>query len=194
MFERYLPTLKLKQQQLQLTLRQLNTRRARVEDALQDAKEAIAPYKSVLNDIAGLDVLALSQPEKVKTSKINVAGVNVPEFDGVDFPEESYSLFSTPVWVDKALGDLRNISQHKSEAEVLSEQHEILDHELTKISQRVNLFEKVNIPECLEAIRVIRIKLGDEMTAAVGRAKIAKSKVTASERDIYPKEHAGSAK
>ena len=46
-----------------------------------------------------------------------------------------------------------------------------------RTTQRVNLFEKVKIPEAKEAIRIIRIKLGDEMTAAVGRAKIAKNKL-----------------
>ena len=53
----------------------------------------------------------------------------------------------------------------------------MLGRELTKIVQRVNLFEKVKIPEAKENIRRIRIQLGDEMTAAVGRAKIAKNKL-----------------
>ncbi|MCD4823228.1 MAG: hypothetical protein K8S55_01360 [Phycisphaerae bacterium] len=65
-----------------------------------------------------------------------------------------------------------------------------MQKELIKIIQRVNLFEKVKIPESLEAIRRIRIHLGDEMTAAVGRAKIAKGKITKSEATVYlPPEH-----
>ena len=63
----------------------------------------------------------------------------------------------------------------------------LLHRELTKIIQRVNLFEKVKIPEVRESIRVIRIHLGDEMTAAVGRAKIAKGKLdAASEAETSP--------
>ncbi len=55
----------------------------------------------------------------------------------------------------------------------------MLRRELTRIVQRVNLFEKIMIPDAREAIRRIRIKLGDEMTDAVGRSKIAKKKLAA---------------
>jgi V/A-type H+-transporting ATPase subunit D len=190
MFERYLPMLKLKQQQLQVAVRKLSVVREELAAALDQARRTFSPYSSVLGDVAGLDVRGLSTPENVRTSIMNVAGVNVPVFEGADFRAAAYSLFATPVWVDKAIEDLREIGRKEAEAEVLERQHEILDRELTKILQRVNLFEKVKIPECREAIRVIRIKLGDEMTSAVGRAKIAKSKLADSEREIHSKEHA----
>jgi V/A-type H+-transporting ATPase subunit D len=79
--------------------------------------------------------------------------------------------------VDRALADMREISKLEAQVEVLDEQFRLLDAELTKIIQRVNLFEKIMIPFAKDAIRKIRIKLGDEMTAAVGRAKIAKTKL-----------------
>jgi V/A-type H+-transporting ATPase subunit D len=80
--------------------------------------------------------------------------------------------------VDRALLDLREVHRREAELGILDEQHRLLDRELTKISQRVNLFEKVKIPEAKDIIRVIRIKLGDEMASAVGRSKIAKSKLS----------------
>jgi len=86
--------------------------------------------------------------------------------------------------------DIREINRRESEVKILDQQHDLLQRELTKISQRVNLFEKVKIPEAREAIRVIRIKLGDEMTAAVGRAKIAKSKIA--EAEMYGTDAHGS--
>ena len=101
----------------------------------------------------------------------------MPVFEEAIFPEAVYSLFGTPVWVDQALADLRERNARQAKLDVLTEQYNLLNSELTRIVQRVNLFEKVKIPEAQEAIRVIRIKLGDEMTAAVGRAKIAKSKL-----------------
>ena len=104
----------------------------------------------------------------------------MPAFEKAVFPEAKYSLFGTPAWVDRALEDLRDMSAHRAHLDVLDEEYSLLDHELTRIIQRVNLFEKVKIPESQNAIRVIRIKLGDEMTAAVGRAKIAKSKLAES--------------
>ena len=88
-----------------------------------------------------------------------------------------YSLFATPPWVDAALADLRDLNRKQAELDIIEEQYRLLGRELTKIIQRVNLFEKVKIPEVREAIRIIRIHLVDEMTAAVGRAKIAKEKL-----------------
>lgn len=177
-FERYLPTLKLKQQQLQMTLREVWAAERQVREALRAAQEAFSPYQGVLADRAGLNVRKLAEPEKVSTTTRNVAGVNVPAFESVTFPETSYSLFATPAWVDRTLADLRAIGRQKAEANVLAEQARLLHRELVRITQRVNLFEKVKIPEAREAIRIIRIRLGEEMTAAVGRAKIAKGKLT----------------
>ena len=96
--------------------------------------------------------------------------MNIPVFEEAVFAKPSYSLFGTPAWVDRALLDLRELNRQKAELAVLQKQYDLLNEELTRIIQRVNLFEKIKIPEARDAIRVIRIKLGDEMTAAVGRA------------------------
>jgi len=176
-FERYLPMLKLKQQQLQLTIRDVNRNRRRAEGQAAAAAKVVESYRAVLADVAGLNVTQLAECQEVRTSRLNVAGVNIPIFEEALFPEAVYSLFATPPWVDRALADVRTLNRHRAERKVLQEQFDLLNRELTKIIQRVNLFEKVKIPEAREVIRVIRIKLGDEMTAAVGRAKIAKNKI-----------------
>ena len=178
-FERYLPMLKLKQQQLQLTVQQLRRDCRAAQAAVTQAQQKFDSYRQVLTDVAGLNVRQLGQCEQVMTTQTNIAGVNIPVFQEAVFPEARYSLFSTPAWVDTALADLREISTRNAKMQVLQQQYDLLDRELTKIMQRVNLFEKVKIPEAQEAIRRIRIKLGDEMAAAVGRAKIAKAKITA---------------
>ncbi|MBM3131747.1 MAG: hypothetical protein FJZ95_01780, partial [Chloroflexi bacterium] len=95
--------------------------------------------------------------------------------------EARYSLFSTPAWVDVALGDMREITRCQARFTVIQQQYDLLQRELTKIIQRVNLFEKVKIPETRDNIRRIRIQLGDEMAAAVARAKIAKGKLSEEE-------------
>ena len=171
--------LKLKQQQLQLTVRQVQAASQAAEQRLQDAQRKLQPYRAVLTTTAGVNVEQLAEPSDVATTTDNIAGVRVPIFQSVTFPPASYSLFATPAWVDAALLDLRDISQRQVELEILNRQRELLLRELTKIIQRVNLFEKVMIPDAQEAIRVIRIRLGDEMTAGVGRAKIAKGKLDA---------------
>jgi len=180
-FERYLPMLKLKQQQLQLTIRQVTLAWRKATAALDQAKQAFDPYRIVLKDTAGVNVRELSAPAEVRTDTDNIAGVNIPIFVSVDFPTATYSLFATPPWVDRALADMRKITACRVECDILRRQRDLLQAELTKMIQRVNLFEKVKIPEAREAIRLIRIRLGDEMTAAVGRAKIAKAKLTSTE-------------
>jgi len=177
-FERYLPMLKLKQQQLQVTIRDVNKQRQEARDAVETAREKFDAYGEILVDIAGVDLQTLATPLDVETTWANVAGVRIPVFAGTEFPKPSYSLFATPAWVDRVLEDLREINRRQAEVDVFDEQYRILQKELTKIVQRVNLFEKVMIPNSREAIRIIRIALGDEMTAAVGRAKIAKGKLS----------------
>jgi len=183
-FERYLPMLKLKQQQLQMTIRDVNRRQREARQEVEAARGRIARYETVLGDVAGVDVRALARCREVRTSVTNVAGVNIPVFQDVAFAPTDYSLFGTSAWVDAALADLRDLNGRQARLEVLSRQQDLLRKELTKIVQRVNLFEKVKIPEAREAIRIIRIKLGDEMTAAVGRAKIAKGKISETERPV----------
>ena len=177
-FERYLPMLKLKQQQLQMTMQQIGRERKVALKAARKALEKFESYQSVLHDIAGVNIRELSRCQEIITSATNIAGVNIPVFEDAVFPDARYSLFATPAWVDRALADLREISRREARLEVLQKQHDLLQAELTKIVQRVNLFEKVKIPESKENIRRIRIQLGDEMTSAVGRAKIAKNKLT----------------
>ena len=176
-YQRFLPTLKLKQQQLQLTLRQVAAEQREAHEGYQAAEAVLTPYRAVLQDVAGVNIRELAEPAEVRTSSENIAGVTIPVLDGIDYPPADYSLFATPPWVDQALADSRTITLRWTAMTILDQREQLLQRELTKIIQRVNLFEKVKIPDSQEAIRRIRIRLGDEMTAAVGRAKIAKGKL-----------------
>lgn len=176
-FQRYLPMLKLKQQQLQITMQKIAVERRSAMQAIDNAEKKFNEYSPILHDIAGVNVRKLAEYEEVVTSSTNIAGVSIPVYEDALFPDVRYSLFSTPAWVDKALIDLREISKLRARLSIIQQQHNLLQQELTKIIQRVNLFEKVKIPNSKENIRRIRIRLGDEMTAAVGRAKIAKNKL-----------------
>jgi len=176
-FERYLPMLKLKQQQLQLTVREVIRQRQAARADVDAVESRLEPYRDVLKDTAGVNVARLSEVAELKTHEQNVAGVRVPAFDSVTFEQADYSLFATPPWVDRALADLRELSECRARLQVIQQQYEALNAALTKIIQRVNLFEKVLIPEAREAIRVILIRLGEEQTAGVARAKLAKAKL-----------------
>lgn len=177
-YERYLPMLKLKQQRLQVMLREVAQKRAEAHRLRDEIVAAVGQYESVLGDRAGVPLKVWGLPSEVIVDEQNVAGVSVPVFRGVSFPEARYSLFGTPPWVDRALADLRERSRRQAILEVLEDQERLLQGELMRIIQRVNLFERIMIPDAQEAIRRIRIKLGDEMTDAVGRSKIAKKKMS----------------
>lgn len=181
-FQLYLPTLQLKQQQLQMIIGQVRQDYAEIEADLRAVEAGIDAYEPVLRDRAGIHISALSEPESVHTSIQNMAGVRVPVPESVSFPETTYSLFGTPPWVDQALVDFREKSRLTANLDVVRQQKELLERELKKVMQRVNLFEKIIIPETEENIRRIRIALGDAMTAAVARAKIAKAKLEAREQ------------
>lgn len=177
-YQRFLPMLKLKQQQLQMAIRNIIHERQQAHQAIRAAQAVFEPYQAILHDRAGINLRDLATPAEIQTTTVNIAGVSLPIFQDVVFPPADYSLFATPAWVDKTLLDMRQLEKCRARLKIVEDQYRMLQRELTKISQRVNLFEKVKIPETREIIRRIRIRLGDEMTAGVGRAKIAKSKIS----------------
>jgi len=181
-FELYLPTLQLKQQQLQSAILQTHQEHHKVKQTTDAFAEKISTYRAIFNDTAGVNVVSFSEPEEIKTVTTNIAGVRVPVFESAAFPQATYSLFGTSPWVDQALADLREQNLRLAELEIIERKLELLHAELRKVMQRVNLFEKVIIPEVRGNIRRIRIALGDRMTAAVARAKIAKEKLEEKER------------
>lgn len=181
-FELYLPTLQLKQQQLQSAILTVLDEHRQLKQAADDCEAKLSTYSQVFNDTAGVDVAVLSEPEDVKTVTANIAGVKVPVFETAAFPQAEYSLFGTPPWVDQALSDQRELNMSLLKLEIEEQKLALLQAELKKVMQRVNLFEKVIIPETHENIRRIRIALADRMTAGVARAKIAKEKLQERER------------
>ena len=173
-FQRYLPTLQLKKQQLQLELRQIEARLEEQSAAEHALRERLAPWLKLLAE--PVDLAALLAVEEVRTSVGNIAGVNIPLLQEVRLRRAVPDLFATPSWVDDALDLLSQLLRVRAERAILAEQRRLLADELRTTSQRVNLFEKVKIPECEEHIRIIRIFLGDAQTADVARSKIAKGK------------------
>ncbi len=173
-FKRYLPTLLLKKQQLQMEMRQLDQRMEEVDARGRSLDAAQAGWMRLLGGGDALDGLVALQ--EVKTSAGNIAGVNIPVLQSVVFRPLPRDLYATPAWYDDAAEAIEQRVRLVIEREILAEQHRLLAEELRTTSQRVNLFEKVKIPECQRNIRVIRIFLGDAQTADVARAKLAKSK------------------
>ena len=114
--------------------------------------------------------------KSIHTGTANIAGVTIPVFESVETEVKEIDAWSTPAWIDDAVKAVTEILSLRCERKVLERQRELVTAELTTTSQRVNLFEKVKIPACKENIRVIKISIGDEQTAAVTRGKLAKSR------------------
>ena len=176
-FSRYLPMLQLKKQQLQLEithidvfLDEVNTRYAAAETALKKWARLFA------DPCAGKTLETLCTLTAIQTIPGNIAGVKIPVFKSVNLDLPEQDPFRTPAWVDDAQTQLTELLTLRAKASIFETQRELVAAELLTTSQRVNLFEKIKIPQCREAIRVITIALGDEQTAGVIRGKIAKGR------------------
>ena len=178
-FELYLPTLQLKKQQLQSVMLQLSAQLEALEARRSAAINGLDDWVAVFSENRTMErkLQDLVEPESVICGEENIAGVIVPVFRALQFREIDYDPGDYPLWVDTAVVKLQEIAGLDAEAKTLRRRAELLEQELRVTSQRVNLFEKVKIPEAKENIRVISIYLGDQQTAAVVRGKIAKNKL-----------------
>lgn len=173
-FRRYLPTLLLKKQQLQMELRQLDQRiEAKVEEQKKFLEE-LGPWIKLF--ASPVDLSRHLHLVEIKTSTGNIAGVNIPLLKEVVLQQMPIDLHETPAWHDEGIKAIARALRLKIEWQILQEQRRLIADELRTTSQRVNLFEKVKIPEARNNIRIIRIFLGDVQTSEVARGKIAKKK------------------
>ena len=180
-FERYLPTLQLKKQQLQSVIMQVAnelemTEKQRV-NMIGDLDDWVAVFAENRLFEEEKKLSNIVQPDKVICDEDNIAGVRIPVFRELSFKDIEYDVADYPLWVDTAVIKLREIARLDAIANTLRKQVALLEKELRSTAQRVNLFEKVKIPETKENIRVIGIYLGDQQTSAVVRGKIAKKKL-----------------
>ncbi len=174
-FERYLPTLQLKKQQLQMVIRQVEAEERRKSAEREKLYNEIMEWVEVFGENLALEDLV--KVETLETDTGNIAGIDIPVFNRIVFQAIPYDLFVYPPWVDAAIRRLKELLAFDAEIQVLREQQRLLAEELRITTQRVNLFEKVMIPDTKENIRVIQIYLGDQQTAAVVRGKISKNKL-----------------
>lgn len=179
-YEKFLPILQLKKMQLQIVIRQLEPMIEEKRRMLKAAADGTKAWCLFLTDPA-VDIRDYIEIEEVVAHRDNIAGVEVPEFKEVVFKDRPYSLFATPFWLDRAVLSMKELVALREELRLLLQKEALIREELRITTQRCNLFEKKLIPELKENIRKIKIFLGDEETAAVGRAKLAKQKIQESE-------------
>ena len=174
-FQRFLPMLQLKKQQLQSEIAGITAKADEVGAKERAVRKALDRWVGLCAPDEGL-LSGLVKVREVRTGTANIAGVAIPTFESIDTDVKEIDPWATPAWVDDAVKTATEILSLQCERAVYEEQRRLVTIELQTTSQRVNLFEKVKIPQCKEAIRVIKIAIGDEQTAAVTRGKIAKSR------------------
>jgi V/A-type H+-transporting ATPase subunit D len=175
-YRRFLPTLVLKKLLIQL---ELNRAKRSLDETVKQEKDLmdwIHTWVAVMGEEAG--ITEMLRIESVETGMTNVAGVEVPVFKGIRFKKADYDLYTTPLWVDKAMEALKRVLTIRAEVLTIRQQIERLENEWRRTIKRVNLFEKIKIPQTVENIRVIQIFLADQEAAAIVRGKLAKIKIS----------------
>ena len=174
-YQRFLPSLDLKR-------KQLIAERAKAQQALHDSharldslQQSVAAEIPMLADHqVGLEGLA--RVEGAELGEENLLGTRLPVLRQVQVVRREYSLLARPHWVDRVQALLVEALELRLLMQVQHERLARLERAVQKITQRVNLFDKVLIPKTRENIRKIGIFLADGERAAVVRAKIAKSR------------------
>jgi len=178
MYRRYLPTLTLKKQQLQAEIRSIAAKAKAVRKAREELERGFSSWIAVFSEQEVFPEGIITVRNIIK-GEGNIAGVAIPIYEGAEFSRGDYDLYETPLWVDIAANHMEKAMSLDLEAEVLDEQVRLLEAELKATTQRVNLFEKVKIPETAENIKKISIYMADQQVSAVVRSKISKRKIAA---------------
>jgi len=174
-YKKFLPSLDLKRQQLAAERKKAQLRLQQTELDIEQCYKQTAAMLPMLADKA-IHLTDLVKLAQVEIGEENVVGVHVPVLENITVDVRPYSLFTEPHWVDQLVVQLKLMMELKIRQKIDTQRVEILGLALKKVTQRVNLFDKVLIPEAQQDIRKIRIYLSDMDTAGVVRAKSTKQK------------------
>ena len=189
-YRRFLPSLEMKRLQLMATVKHYQQALAESQQQQQAIQQrVIHDYPMVAND--RIELRQLVQINAVDTRRKNIAGVWIEELATVHFHLAPLSILTRPHWVDGVQRLLQQALQLKIQQRQQRKILQQLEQELLKVTQRVNLFDKVLIPQALANIRKIQIFLDDKDREAVITSKIAKNKRAQSSRKNDRNDEAG---
>lgn len=178
LFRKFLPSLDLKRQQLLGALKESRQRLEEVEAEMRQLELSVAAVYPLLGGVtmATRDLSQLVHVKAVRIDAENLAGVHLPAAREVEFEVPPYSTLATPFWVDQLIDGLRRMAELRIRHAVQQRRVGLLEQAARRVTQRVNLFDKVLIPESQQSIKRIQIFLADQERSAVVRSKIAKAK------------------
>jgi V/A-type H+-transporting ATPase subunit D len=174
-YERFLPSLDLKRRQLMAERAKARAQLARTQRETEALRRRVGEVLPMLANHE-VELEGLVRVSRARLGRENLVGTRLPVLEGVDLQVRDYGLIAKPHWVDRVVRELGKMLELQVARQVQQRRLELLDAAVRKVTQRVNLFEKVLIPRTRENIRRIGIALSDAERAAVVRAKIAKGK------------------
>jgi len=169
--ERSLPTIKSKESALRMEVKRIKDEVVRLELQLE---EEIKNYDNMLSLWKEFSP-NLIHVKDVSISSRKIAGVMIPLLDGIEFEIKKFSLFNSPAWFLDGIELLKQLAKTGIEAEFAGVKLELLEHARKKTTQKVNLFEKVQIPGYQDAIRKVKRFMEDEESLSKSSQKIMRS-------------------
>ena len=175
LYQKLLPSLDLKRRQLTVEYEKAKRELARAQSAVEELDARIGRELPML---AGTDVelSGLVRMTGFELTEENVVGVRLPLLERIECEVADYSFLAAAPWVDALVQRLRDAAAERVRAEVAARRVRILQQAVRRTTQRVNLFDRILIPEARKNIKRIRIFLGDQERDAVIRSKLAKAK------------------
>lgn len=175
LYKRLLPSLDLKRRQLTVEAQKARAEHKAALAAAEALDAQIGAELPMLADTA-IEFSGLVEMTGYRVGQQNVVGTRLPILEHVEFAVADYSRLATPAWVDILVQRLKDAAEARVRARIAGQRVQVLDVAVRRITQRVNLFEKILIPTAKKDIQRIRIYLGDAERAAVINSKLAKVK------------------
>lgn len=175
LYQRVLPSLDLKRQQLTIEVNRACAELERIRAEGERLNQRVAEELPMLAN-RDLSVSGLVELRTIRLGEENVVGVRLPLLAAIEYDVQPYSMLAKPHWVDVLVERLKAVGEARLRFQVAHERVRILERAVRRITQRVNLFDKVLIPDARENIRRIQIFLGDQERSAIVRSKLAKAK------------------
>lgn len=173
MRQRTLPTIKSKESALRQQVKQTKREVDLLEEKLE---QELRGYQGMISLWDEFDA-SLITVDRVDLSMKKIAGVLLPVLDGIHYEVRPFSIFNAPSWWAEGIELLKTLATTGIEAEFLRLKMEYLEHARKKTTQKVNLFEKVQIPGYQDAIRKIKRFLEDEESLSKASQKIMRTNI-----------------
>ena len=172
---RYLPSLELKQKQL-MAERKKAQQEWQQHNKEIEALESLVAQQLPMLAVKDIDMQNLVTIHEVIVEEENLLGLQLPVLKEVTCKKAEYGYLARPHWFDEAARMLEKMVRLKLEERVLENRLQLLHKAVRTITQRVNLFSKVLIPETKQNIKRIGLFLADQERAGIVRSKLAKQK------------------